>query len=197
MSKLRRWEELMRKSAIVTAAVLLTGIAVPCFPSALAAGGTWTFVIDRQDQPDLIYSENGNDAFTLGCGLEPALYANYPGAADHTGDASITISNGTDSMVLKGTIVTPPTNDILDKDGLTVTTPKTGDNIPAQFAQWNYGFSRQDTSEETEKASDAIEARLLNMLDSKKPLTISAEGKSYALPPVNAPNWKAHFKKIC
>jgi hypothetical protein len=187
----------MRKSAIAAAAILLAGIAIPCLPSALAAGGTWTFVIDRQDQPDLIYSENGNDAFTLGCGIEPALYANYPGAADHTGDASITISNGTDSLMLKGTIVTPPVNDIIDKNGLVVTTPKTGDNIPAQFVQWNYGFSRADTSEESEKASDAIEAELFKILDSKKPLTISAEGKGYVLPAVNVPNWKARFKKIC
>jgi hypothetical protein len=187
----------VRKRVIVLGATLVVALADPGFFPALAAGGTWAFIIDRQDQPNLIYSENGNDAFFLGCGLEPALYANYPGAADHTGDASIAISNGTDSLVLKGAIVTPPTNTILNKDGLTVTTPKTGDSIPAQFVQWNYGFSRQDTSEETEKASDAIEARLLNMLDSKKPLTISAEGKSYVLPPVNAPNWKARFTKIC
>jgi hypothetical protein len=187
----------MRKAVIATAAALLAGIIVPCFPPAFAAGGAWTFAIDRQDQPNLIYSENGNDAFFLGCGIQPALYANYPGATDHTGDASITISNGADSLVLKGMIVTPPTNVILDKDNLAVTTPKTGDDIPAQFAQWNYGFSRGDTSEQSEKASDAIEASLFKILDSKKPLTISAEGKSYVLPPVNAPNWKARFKKIC
>lgn len=187
----------MRKSAIAAAASLLCGIAVPCLPSALAAGGTWTFVLDRQDQPDLVYAENGNDAFFLGCGIQPVIYANYPGSADHTGDASITISNDTDSMELKGAIVTPPTNTILDKNRLSIAVPKTGKNIPAQFAQWNYGFSRTDTSNESEKASDAFEDRLLNILDSKKPSRISAEGKSYFLPAVNVPNWKARFRKIC
>src|SRR6516225_662046 len=28
-----------------------------------------------------------------------------------------------------------------------------------------------------------------------RPLTISAEGKSYVLPPVNAPRWRARFQK--
>jgi hypothetical protein len=32
---------------------------------------------------------------------------------------------------------------------------------------------------------------------SGRPLTISAEGKSYVLPPVNAPRWRARFQKIC
>jgi hypothetical protein len=30
-----------------------------------------------------------------------------------------------------------------------------------------------------------------------RPLTISAEGKSYVLPPVNVPRWRARFQKIC
>ena len=185
-----------RKSAIATAVILFAAIAGPEFFSALAADGGWTFFLDRQDQPGLVYTDKGNDAFYLGCGINFTLYANYPGAADHTGDASITISNGTASMVLKGTIVTPPTNVTLDKDRLAISAPKTGDNIPAQFVQWNLGFSRMDPNEGG-KESDILEKQLLDILDSKKPLTFSAEGKSYVLPPVNAPNWRARFSKIC
>ena len=62
-----------RKSAIATAAILLAAIAGPGFFSALAADGTWTFFLDRQDQPGLVNTENGNDAFFLGCGINFAL----------------------------------------------------------------------------------------------------------------------------
>jgi hypothetical protein len=30
-----------------------------------------------------------------------------------------------------------------------------------------------------------------------RPLTISAEGKSYVLPAVKVPRWRARFQKIC
>jgi hypothetical protein len=186
----------MRRTAIAAAMTLIAATTAACFPSALAAGGAWTFVIDRQDQPDLVYSENGNTAFSLGCGISFALYANYPGPANRTGDVSITIGNGATSMVLKGSIVTPAVNIALDKDGFTVSTPKAGDAVPAQFVQWNLGFNRTEP-EEGGKQSQILEDRLLDMLDSKKPLTISAENKSYVLPAVDAPNWKARFKKIC
>jgi hypothetical protein len=37
----------------------------------------------------------------------------------------------------------------------------------------------------------------LDLLGSGQPLAISAEGKSYVLPPVNVPRWRARFQKIC
>src|SRR6516225_5898968 len=43
----------------------------------------------------------------------------------------------------------------------------------------------------------ALENRFFDLLDSGRPLTISAEGKSYVLPPVNAPRWWARWQKIC
>jgi hypothetical protein len=43
----------------------------------------------------------------------------------------------------------------------------------------------------------ALENRFFDLLDSGRPLTISAEGKSYLLPPVNAPRWRARWQKIC
>jgi hypothetical protein len=41
------------------------------------------------------------------------------------------------------------------------------------------------------------ERRFLDLLDSGQPLTISAEGKSYTLPAVDAPNWKKQFTDRC
>jgi hypothetical protein len=43
----------------------------------------------------------------------------------------------------------------------------------------------------------ALENRFFDLLDSGQPLMISAEGKSYVLPPVNAPRWRARWQKIC
>ena len=43
----------------------------------------------------------------------------------------------------------------------------------------------------------ALENRFFDLLDSGHPLTISAEGKSYVLPPINVPRWRARFQKIC
>ena len=43
----------------------------------------------------------------------------------------------------------------------------------------------------------ALENRVLELLDSGQPLTISAEGKSYVLPPAKVPRWRARFQKIC
>ena len=43
----------------------------------------------------------------------------------------------------------------------------------------------------------ALENRFFDLLDSGRQLTISAEGKSYVLPPVNAPRWRARWHKIC
>ena len=42
-----------------------------------------------------------------------------------------------------------------------------------------------------------LENRVLDLLGSGQPLTISAEGKSYVLPPAKVPRWRARFQKIC
>jgi hypothetical protein len=42
----------------------------------------------------------------------------------------------------------------------------------------------------------ALENRVLDLLGSGQPLTISAEGKSYVLPPVKVRHWRARFQ-IC
>jgi hypothetical protein len=43
----------------------------------------------------------------------------------------------------------------------------------------------------------ALENRFLDLLDTGQPLTVSAEGKSYVLPPARVPRWRARFQKIC
>jgi len=44
---------------------------------------------------------------------------------------------------------------------------------------------------------NVLEDAFLEFLDSGRPLTITAEGKTYMLPPVNVPRWRARFRKIC
>jgi len=43
----------------------------------------------------------------------------------------------------------------------------------------------------------ALENRVLDLMGSGQPLKVSAEGKSYVLPPVKAPRWRARFQKVC
>ena len=43
----------------------------------------------------------------------------------------------------------------------------------------------------------AVENRFFDILDSGQPLTFSAEGKSYVLPPLKIPRWRGRFQKIC
>ncbi len=175
----------MRETAIAAAAAVLAAIAGFCSSSASAVDGAWKdgvwkFALDEQEQPSLVYVQNGKDVFFIGCGRAFALRVNYPGAADRKGGASVTISNGITSMVFQGEIEKA----------------EAGDTGPVQFTQWDLGHRRQDPALYG-KAWHGLEDRLLNLLDLKRPLTFSAGDRSYALPPVNAPNWKAHFKKYC
>ena len=64
------------------------------------------------------------------------------------------------------------------------------------FNQADLGYARDDPELYQDKWH-ALENRVFDFLDSGHPLTISAEGKSYVLPPVNAPRWRARFQKIC
>ena len=103
----------------------------------------------------------------------------YPGAApkeDTTG--SITIANGKTQMDFAGNVfrnaeVELPTD------------------LPF-FNQADLGHPELDKDKWS-----ALENRFFDLLDSGRPLTISAEGKSYMLPPVNVPRWRARFQKIC
>ena len=160
-------------------------VAVPglgLFAASAAAGtskdtwwGAWKFEIDRQDQPFLnYYDTRGKTVFRIGCGAHFDMRAVYPGAPkqDDT-KASITIANGKTQMDFAGVVDT----------GTEYDPPHT-----TMFDQPDLGYAREDPE---------LENRVFDLLDSGQPLTISAEGKSYMLPPVNVPRWRARFQKIC
>jgi hypothetical protein len=151
--------------------------------AAVAAGGTskdtwkdaWKFEIDRQDQPALTYYDTrGKTVFRIGCGAHFDMRAVYPAAPkqDDT-KVSITIANGKAQMDFAGVIdagseYDPPHTTIFDQPDL--------------------GYAREDPALYEDKWH-ALENRVFDLLDSEQPLTISAEGKSYVLPPVNVPRW--------
>jgi hypothetical protein len=64
------------------------------------------------------------------------------------------------------------------------------------FDQPDLGYARDDPELYQDKWH-ALENRVFDFLDSGQPLTISSEGKSYVLPPINAPRWRTRFQKIC
>ncbi|EJN10876.1 hypothetical protein PMI42_05763 [Bradyrhizobium sp. YR681] len=142
--------------------------------------GAWRFEVDRQDRPWLgFYDTSGKTVFRIGCGTHFELDAVYPGQAppqDHTA-AAITIADGKTQM---------------DFAGFTHAAPGSFPPDTSMFNQPDLG--------DPELAEDkwrALQSRVLDLLDSRQPLTIAAEGKSYLLPPVRAPHWRARFRKIC
>lgn len=142
--------------------------------------GAWTFELDRQDRPWLgFYDTKGKTVFRIGCGSHVELDAVYPGEAraqDHT-EATITIASGKTQM---------------DFAGFTYAAPESFPPDTSMFNQPDLGHP--------ELAADkwrALENRVLDLLGSGQPLTISAEGKSYVLPPAKAPHWRPRFQKIC
>jgi hypothetical protein len=170
----------------------LLGIAAVVFgfglSEALPAGdvwkGSWKFELDRQDQPALSYYDtSGRRIFGIACGVHFEMNAVYPGAApkeDTSG--SITIANGKTQMDFAGNIY-----------------PHAEVEMPTDrpfFNQADLGYARDDPELYQDKWH-ALENRVFDFLDSGRPLTISAEGESYVLPPVNVPRWRARFQKIC
>ena len=158
--------------------------------AASAAGGTskdtwkgaWKFEIDRHDRPWLGYYDiGGKTVFRMGCGTHFEMDAVYPGGApkqDHT-KASITIANGKTQMDFAGYVLPPSPEGKMPTD------------LPF-FNQADLGHPELD-----EDKWGALENRVLDLLGSGQPLTISAEGKSYVLPPLKVPRWRARFQKIC
>lgn len=160
--------------------------------AASAAGGTsndtwkgaWKFEIPPpRDQPWLSYYDTrGKTVFRFGCGTRYEMDAVYPGGApkeDHT-KASITITNGKTQMDFAGFTY------VLDGPGAEGWPRNT-----TMFNQADLGHPELD-----EDKWGALEDRFLDLLDAGRPLTISAEGKSYVLPPVNV-RLRARFQKIC
>jgi hypothetical protein len=142
--------------------------------------GAWKFEIDRQDQPFLgYYDTRGKTVFRIGCGAHFEIDAVYPGTAPTKEDtkASISIGNGKTQMDFAGSTFAAP------------------DSFPPNTSMFNQAdLGDSDLDQDKWRA---LENRVLDLLDSGQPLTISAEGKSYVLPPVKAPRWRARFQKIC
>ena len=161
-------------------AVVVSGFGLP---GALLAGdvwkGSWKFEFDRFDRPFLTYVDTGDKTvFRVGCGTHFELDAVYPGEApkqDHT-KASITIANGKTQM---------------DFAGFTYGGPESFPPNTTMFNQPDLGYPEID-----ENKWRALENRFLDLLG-PGPLKFSAEGKSYVLPPVSVPRWRARFQKIC
>jgi hypothetical protein len=166
----------------------LLGIAAVVFgfglSEALPAGdvwkGSWKFEMDRQINPMLVYYDtSGRTIFRIYCGVHFETDAVYPGALpkqEHT-PASITIANGKTQIDFAGFI------------------DAGGEPFPPDTTWFNQ--AELGHPELNEDKWGALENRVFELLDSGRPLTISAEGKSYVLPPVNAPRWRARFQKIC
>ena len=142
--------------------------------------GAWTLEMDRYDRPWLTFNETNHKAvFRFGCGTHYELDAAYPGEApkqEHT-EATITIGNGKTQM---------------DFAGFTYAAPENFPPDTSWFNQADLGHP-----ELTDDIWGALEDRLLDLLASGQPLRISAEGKSYVLPPTRASRWRARFQKVC
>jgi hypothetical protein len=159
--------------------ILLTALFCLPLPAsrAIAADGAWKFEIDGQDHPILTYTENGKTAFLVGCGRAFGLHIKYPGTAKKEGKASLVLANARTKMTINGEF------------------QETDENDSTDFVQWDLGYKRQDPAL-FGKAWDKQKSKLLSFIASG-PLTVSAEGKSYQLPPVGAAGWQARFEKRC
>src|SRR4051812_35024063 len=138
--------------------------------AALAANGSWTFGTGDRVQPLLVYAENGKSIFSVGCGHAFAVHAVYPGPPKKEGEkATLTVASGRMKMTLRGEI---SSNYDDDPPGST------------HFLQWDLGYKRQDPALYG-RTWKRREGRLFDLIDSGRPLRISAQGRSYKLPAVD------------
>jgi hypothetical protein len=175
-----RWLSMSISAKLLGIAAVVFGLALS---EAHAVGdvwkGAWKFQLS-QDQPWLgYYDTGGRTVFLIGCGSHFDLLAVYPATPKKDGrqSATITIASGKTEMEFAGFVDagsehTPPKARIFDQSDL--------------------GFPDLDPDKWR-----ALENSVLELLDSGQKLTISAEGKSYVLPPVKAPRWRERFQKIC
>lgn len=172
---MRMYQRLLAIVAVISS----FGLSAP-----LSAGdvwkGSWKFEIDRQDQPALSYYDiRGRRIFGIACGAHFEMNAVYPGTApQEETPGSITIGNGKTQMDFTGTVFHNPEVEMPTDRPF--------------FNQAQLGHPELDQDKWR-----ALENRVFDLLDSGRPLTISAEDKSYVLPPVNVPRWRVRFQKIC
>ncbi len=166
----------------------LFGIAVVLFALGVSSAypadnvwkGAWKFETSHQGQPWLgYYDPHGKTVFLIGCGTHFEVMAVYPAEPKQDGrqPATITISDGDKQMVFAGLV----------DEGSEQTPPDV-----RMFDQADLGQPDLE-----EKAFRKLEYRVLDLFSAGRKVTISAEGKSYVLPPVKAPRWRQRWEKIC
>ena len=146
------------------------------FAAAPAIAGTWKHEVDKNDGDVLVYTEDGKQKFYIGCGRGFALHVKYPGTAKKDGEAEIALSTSKGRMTFIGWFENPEVFKGTD------------------FAQTYLGYDRLDPAVFGKKWN-ALKARLLNMLDSGGPITVSAGSHSYKLPPIDAGAWHQGLEK--
>ena len=170
--------------------VAVSGVGLSAASAADTWKGAWKFEMPPpRDQPWISYYDTkGKTVFRFGCGTHYEMDAVYPGSAPKQSDtkASITIANGKTQMDFAGFTF------LLDGPGAEGWPPNT-----TMFNQPDLGYADDDDDPEFMNKWRVLENRLLEFLDAGRPLTISAEGKSYVLPPLNVLRWRARFQKIC
>lgn len=134
------------------------------------ASAAWKHEVVPNNGDELTYRENGKLVFYLGCGRGFALHVKYPGQASKEGKADIAISTARGRMTFNGEFEDP------DVFGGT------------DFSQAYLGYLHSDP-QVFGKKWNATKARLLDMLDSHGPITVSAGKNSYQLPAIDAGDW--------
>ena len=150
----------------------LAALTVTLASSAFA--GSWKLDIEEpRGAPTLTYAEDGKSIFSLQSRHFFMLEMKYPGKARKEGRATVVISAGERKMTIKG-VFQQPDGDALD------------------FAQQDLGYRRADPDLYSEKWK-ALRDRLLDLLDSGRPIMIAAGSKGYELPPINVESWRKKF----
>ena len=166
----------MRKHVTYLVAALAASTIATASPGL---AGAWKYEVEQpRGSPTLSYIEDGKATFAVGCGHAFAVHLKYPGTAKKEGEAAaVTIAAGRARMTLKGEFEAP------------------FEDYATSFVQWDLGFRRQDPALYTKKW-DAVRDRLFAMLDSGRPIRVSAGEDSYKLPPIEI-EWRRSFEKTC
>jgi hypothetical protein len=142
----------------------------------------------------LSFADGKRTIFDVGCGGRFTLWAVHPLAAKSPPKddsvavkVKLTIGNGKATRELVGIL----------QGGFGDT--RFGEHFPkttAYVVQADLGYDHRSLETSGDKWRKE-EVALLEFLDSGGPLTISAEGESYTLPPIGIADWRQRFSKIC
>jgi len=159
----------MRAALLVAIIVIaLDGLATPA-----SAESGWKHQFVSNDGNVLTYTEDGKVIFYMACGRGFAISVKYPGKTKKEGDAEIAIATSKGRMAFKGDFEEPI---------------EVSDPVPMKFAttfhQAYLGYMHSDPRVFGKEWNEK-KARVLDMLDSHGPITISAGRNSYQLPAID------------